>query len=78
MSFKVREIMIDVLPAARPFRPGAPGFALCGEATRNEEEVDRECSEATRAPGGDPTSCEADLALLTRQLHQALAVELTA
>ena len=78
MSFKVREIMIDVLPAARPYRPGAPGFALCGEATRNEEEVDKECGEATRAPGGDPTSYGADLALLTRQLRQALSPELTA
>lgn len=76
MSFNVREIMIDVLPAARPFRPGAPGFALCGEATRNEEEPDRECGEATRA-GGDPTSCEGDLALLARELRQAMS-ELTA
>jgi hypothetical protein len=79
MSFKAREIMIDVLPAARPFRPGAPGFALCGEATRNEEEVDKECGEATRAPGGDPTSSrEADLTLLTRQLRQVMSVEQTA
>ena len=77
MSFKAREIMIDVLPAARPLRPGALGFALCGEATRNEEEPDRECGEATRA-GGDPTSCEADLALLARQLRQALSAEPTA
>jgi hypothetical protein len=79
MSFKAREIMIDVLPAARPYRPGAPGFALCGEATRSEEEVDKECAEATRSTGGNPSaSREADLALLTRQLRQALSVELTA
>jgi len=79
MSFKARELMIDVLPAARPFRPGAPGFALCGEATRNEEEDEVDCGEATRAPGGDPTaSREADLALLTRQLRQALSVDQTA
>ena len=79
MSFKAREIMIDVLPAARPYRPGAPGFALCGEATRSEEEADKECGEATRSPGGEPSaSREADLALLTRQLHQARSAELTA
>jgi hypothetical protein len=78
MSFKAREIMIDVLPAARLYRPGAPGFALCGEATRSEEEVDKECGEATRSGGNPSASREADLALLTRQLHQALSVELTA
>ncbi len=74
-SFKAREIMIDVLPA-RLFRPGAPGFALCGEATRTPEEDDAECGEATRAPGGGTSANrEADLALLTRQLHQALSVQ---
>jgi hypothetical protein len=79
MSFKARELMIDVLPAARPVHPGAPGFALCGEATRAPDKDDAECGEATRAPGGDPkASREADLALLTRQLRQVMSVEQTA
>ncbi|HSS79064.1 MAG TPA: hypothetical protein VLV54_20250 [Thermoanaerobaculia bacterium] len=75
MSFKAREIMIDVLPAARPFRRGAPGFGLCGEATRNEEDDEVDCSEATRPPGGGPSSGrpEADLVVLRQQLHQALS-----
>jgi len=75
MSFKAREIMIDVLPAARPVRRGAPGFGLCGEATRNEddEEDDVDCGEATR-PGSPPASRpEADLVVLRQQLHQALS-----
>jgi len=77
MSFKAREIMIDVLPARR-FHPGAPGFALCGEATRSPDEDDVDCGEATRS-GGDPkVSREADLALLTGQLRRALSVEQTA
>ena len=74
MSFKTRELMIDVLPAARPFRPGAPGFGLCAEATRNEDEEDDEvdCGEATRA-GGEPSGRpEADLAMLRQQLRQAM------
>jgi hypothetical protein len=77
MSFKARELMIGVLPAARPFRPGAPGFGLCGEATRSEEEDDDDldCAEATRVPG-DPTPSarlEADLAMLRQQLQQAMS-----
>ncbi len=62
MSFKAREIMIDVLPAARPFRRGAPGFGLCGEATRTEDDDEDESSRL-----------EAELAVLRQQLHQALS-----
>jgi hypothetical protein len=75
MSFQARELMIDVLPAARLFRPGAPGFGLCAEATRNEEEEDEvDCGEATRA-GGEPAyrDGESDLAVLRQQLRQALS-----
>jgi hypothetical protein len=72
MSFRAREIMIGVLPA-RAFRRGAPGFALCGEATRNEEEDDLECGEATR-PGPPPAYCpETDLAVLKQQLRRAMS-----
>jgi len=76
MSFQAREIMIDVLPAARPFRPGAPGFGLCGEATRtDEDEDDVDCGEATRPPGGGQPAgrLEADLAVLRQELRQALS-----
>jgi hypothetical protein len=75
MSFKAREIMIDVLPAARPFRPGAAGFGLCAEATRTEEDDDVDCGEATRPPAGGPPSGrpEADLAVLRQQLRQVLS-----
>jgi hypothetical protein len=71
MSFRAREIMIGVLPA-RALRRGAPGFALCGEATRNEDEDDLGCDEATR-PGPPPAYCAAaDLAALKQQLRQAM------
>jgi hypothetical protein len=75
MSFKAREIMIDVLPA-RAFRRGAPGFALCGEATRNEEEDDDEidCGEVTRPPASSSGRLETDLAVLRQQLRQVMSV----
>ncbi|HEY4563087.1 MAG TPA: hypothetical protein VIJ36_08905 [Thermoanaerobaculia bacterium] len=73
MSFTTREIMIDVLPA-RAFRRGAPGFGLCGEATRNEGDDDEvDCGEATRS--GPPSSyrLETDLAVLRQQLRQVVS-----
>ncbi|HEX4964994.1 MAG TPA: hypothetical protein VF173_29570 [Thermoanaerobaculia bacterium] len=79
MSFKVRELMIDVLPATRLFSPAVAGLALCGEATRTseEDEDDVECGEATRVPGGGTpppaNRPEADLAMLRQQLRQALS-----
>jgi len=83
MSFKAREIMIGVLPA-RAFRRGAPGFGLCGEATRNEEDDDNdgtECGEATRPSVPPPSSRLENLASLRLQLRQSLSaksVEITA
>jgi hypothetical protein len=76
MSFKARELMIDVLPAARPCR--IPGFALCAEATRREEDDAKECSEATRAPDSVYRGGAADLAVLRGQLRQAVSVERSA
>jgi len=77
MSFKAREIMIDVLPA-RAFPPGAPGFALCTEVTRNEEEDGLDC-EVTRPPDPPPSGrLETDLAVLRLQLRQAMSVEMNA
>lgn len=77
MSFKAREIMIGVLPA-RAFRRGAPGFGLCGEATRNEDDDDddndgTECGEATRPSGPPPSSRLEDLAVLRQHLRQSMS-----
>jgi len=76
MSFTAREIMIHALPA-RAFRRGAPGFGLCGEATRNEGDDDDEetdCGEATRVTGPPPSyRPETDLAMLRQQLRQAMS-----
>lgn len=73
MSFKAQEIMIDVLPA-RAFRRGAPGFGLCGEATRTGNDDEPECGEATR-PGGPPSrfGLESDLAALRQQLRRSMS-----
>jgi hypothetical protein len=74
MSFKAREIMIGVLPAARPFRPGAPGFGLCGDPTRTEEDDELECDDPTRPPGVVPPAShlEGELAVLRQQLRQVV------
>lgn len=76
MSFKAREIMIDVFPA-RGFQPGAPGFALCTEVTRPpDEDDDMEC-EVTRPP--DPPSGRLeDLAVLRHQLRQVMSAGMNA
>lgn len=73
MSFKAKEIMIGVLPD-RAFRRGAPGFALCGEATRIDEDDDdsTECGEATRPPGPPPSGRLEDLAVLRQQLRRSM------
>ena len=71
MSFKAREIMIDVFPA-RDFQPGAPGFALCTEVTRPDEGDDLEC-EVTRPPSDPPSGRLEDLAVLRLQLRQAMS-----
>ena len=77
MSFKAKEIMIGVLPA-RAFRRGAPGFGLCGEATRPEEDDDElDCGEATR-PSPPPSGRLEDLAVLRQQLLRAMSAEMTA
>lgn len=82
MSFKAREIMIGVLPA-RAFQRGAPGFGLCGEATRpdgsdDDDDDGTECGEATRPPEAPPSSRLEDLASLRLQLRQSMSAEMTA
>lgn len=65
MSFKIRDLMVDVLPERQ-------GFGACGEATRNEG--DDECGEATRGDDQYTLSLRraADLAVLKRQLLDIL------
>ncbi|HSF42286.1 MAG TPA: hypothetical protein VLT87_20960 [Thermoanaerobaculia bacterium] len=65
MSFKIRDLMVDVLPERQ-------GFGACGEATRNEGDND-ECGEATRGDRYTPSVRRAaDLAVLKRQLLEIL------
>jgi hypothetical protein len=79
MSFKSRDLMIDVLPAGKFNALAQPGFALCGQATasgKDEEEDDLECGQATAAGGNEPAYAprtEVDLSLLRRQLREALS-----
>lgn len=64
MSFKIRDLMVDVLPERQ-------GFGACGEATRNQG--DDECGEATRGDQYAPSlQRAADLAALKRQLGENL------
>ena len=81
MSFKSRDLLIDVLPTGKFNALVQPGFALCGQATAttpdesdDEEEDDLECGQATA--GGDTAYAPRtmDLALLRRQLRETLSV----
>jgi hypothetical protein len=69
MSFATRDLMIDVL-TVKP--PGLPGLGLCGQATKNEEEDELECPEATRSGNANVRFRETDLAALRLQLRQTL------
>lgn len=72
MSFQSRDLMIDLSPIARP------GFEMCGQATRDQQEGggdDLECGQATRDTG-DPTGGAAvSLAALQQQLRQTLSAD---
>lgn len=81
MSFKSRDLMVDVLPATKPF--AIAGLVLCGEVTAggnlpgsddDDEEPPAPCGDATANP--DPFSRpELGLAMLRQQLREALALE---
>lgn len=80
MSFKSRDLMIDVLPTGKLNALAQPGLALCGQATAtspdesDEEEDDLECGQATA--GGEPAYAprmEMSLDLLRRQLRETLS-----
>lgn len=66
MSFKIRDLMVDVLPERQ-------GFGACGEATRNQGEDEGGCGEATKGDKYAPSmQGVVDLAILQQQLREAL------
>lgn len=80
MSFKSRDLMVDVLPARKFNALAQPGFGMCAQGTANtgkDEDLDegRDCAQgtATNEPAYAPRT--EGLALLRRQLHQALSSE---
>ena len=82
MSFKSRDLMIDLLPTGKFNALVQPGFALCGQITSagededEEEEDDLECGQITSNTGNEPAYAprEMDLALLRRQLRETLSL----
>jgi hypothetical protein len=76
MSFNSKDLMIDVLPAGKPFAAAQPGFALCAQITAGGDDGDDlDCGQATADEPETATRTEAALALLRHQLRQALAPE---
>ena len=77
MRFKSRDLMMDVLPAAKRF---TPGLVLCGQATagggRRPETMTKpkECGQATARAGGRYHPRGGGLALLRQQLHESLSL----
>jgi hypothetical protein len=77
MSFKSRDLMIDVLPARKFNALAQPGLGMCAQGTANtgkdEEDDERDCAQgtATNEPAYAPRT--EGLALLRRQLHEALS-----
>ena len=68
MSFESRDLMIGLSPLARP------GFEMCGQATRDQQEGDGdlECGQATR--DSEPSGVSGmNLAALRQQLRETLA-----
>jgi hypothetical protein len=83
MSFKSKDLMIDVLPSHR-FNDPARGFAMCGQITatgEDEGEGDDEseggkCGQVTAVTTNDPIAVTRDglnLALLQRQMRAAMS-----
>jgi hypothetical protein len=76
MSFKSRDLMIDVLPARKFNLFAQPGLGMCAQGTANtgtEEDEEKDCAQgtATNEPAYAPRT--EGLALLRRQLHEALS-----
>jgi hypothetical protein len=82
MSFKSRDLMIDVLPTGKFNALVQPGFALCGQLTAggdeeddDEDEDDLECGQLTATTGNEPAYAprrEMSLETLRRQLRETL------
>jgi len=78
MSFKSRDLMIDVLPARKFNALAQPGLGMCAQGTANtgtEEDEEKDCAQGT-ATNNEPAYAPrtgVDLALLRQQLHEALA-----
>jgi hypothetical protein len=77
MSFKSRDLMIDVLPARKFNALAQPGLGMCAQGTANtgtEEDEERDCAQgtATNEPAYAPRTA-VNLALLRQQLHEALS-----
>jgi hypothetical protein len=64
MSFKIRDLMVDVLPERQ-------GFGACGEATRNQGDEEG-CGEGTKDQYAPSMQRATDLAILKQQLREAL------
>jgi hypothetical protein len=71
MSFQSRDLMIDLSPVARP------GFEMCGQATRDQQEGDGdlECGQATRDSEPPTEIAGLNMAALRQQLRQTLSSE---
>lgn len=72
MSFRSKDLMIGLSPAARP------GFEMCGQATRDSQEGEGdgelECGQATR--DSEPTEyAGVSLAALRQELRRTLTSE---
>jgi hypothetical protein len=81
MSFKSRDLMIDVLPHRKFDELVQPGLVLCGQVTSNgldeeddEEDDDLDCGQITSITGNDSAYAprETGLELLRRQLRETL------
>jgi len=82
MSFKSRDLMIDVLPSHR-FNDPARGFAMCGQITANtnkegdgDDDEEQDCTQVTAITTNDPTALTRDglnLALLRQQMRTAMS-----
>lgn len=82
MSFKSRDLMIDVLPTRKFNALVQPGLVLCGQVTSSgldeedeEEQDDLECGQITSNTNNDTAYAprQMDLALLRRQLRETLS-----
>ncbi|MEO6193346.1 MAG: hypothetical protein ABIS20_10070 [Thermoanaerobaculia bacterium] len=79
MSFKSRDLMIDVLPARKFNALAQPGLGMCAQGTANtgteEEDEEKDCAQGTATtnePAYAPRT-EVNLALLRQQLYEALS-----